>query len=69
MRPFGTTHQVFMKDISISFWPWVALLKGVAAPNGCDIANIREDVAVVDPEGRRAMCSERVKKTREFSSP
>ena len=69
MRPFGITYAVFMRDIHISFWPWVALLSRITVSDWCDFTNIRDDVAVVDPEGCRAKRSERVKKTREFTGP
>ena len=46
----------------------MALLKCVTVSKGCDFRNVREDAASVDPEGHRAKCSERVKKTRDFAN-
>ena len=49
-------------------------MKSVAVSKGYDFTNVREDVAVVDPEGHRSKCSERErekereKKTREFAN-
>ena len=66
---FGVTDLVFKREISISFWPCDDSVRSVSfLSKRCVFHYIREDAAVIDPEGHKKRHTERERRRLATSS-